>query len=152
MTDGATARPGLAQVVNVDGAVVRDGEYLLIERGAEKSHAAGTLAFPGGKLEPAPNGDATVEAAARRELAEEVGVEVGAVTYVCSNTFVDDAGTPCLNVVCRCEYAGGEARPRETDEVAAVHWLRYDEIVAREEVPAFTEEYARLVEEFRTDD
>ncbi|MEZ3144701.1 hypothetical protein [Halobaculum sp. MBLA0143] len=41
-------------VVNVDVAVVRDGEYLLIERGEDEDHGAGLLAFPGGKLEADP--------------------------------------------------------------------------------------------------
>lgn len=64
-------------VVNVEGAVVRDDEYLLIERAAAKEHASGSLSFPGGKVEQSPGGDATIEATARCELAEEVGIEVG---------------------------------------------------------------------------
>lgn len=138
-----------AHVVNVDGAVVRDGEYLLIERPATKAHAAGQLAFPGGKLEPPPDGDGSVEAAVARELVEEVGVEVGAVEYVCSRTFVDDAGTPCLNVVTHCEYAGGEARPRLDDEVAAVHWLSAAELRTRDDVPDYLLEYVAQVEAAR---
>lgn len=141
-----------AYVVNVDGAVVRDDEYLLVERSEREDHAAGLLGFPGGKVEVPPGDGNAFERTAAREVAEEVGVEVGTVEYVHSSAFETDGGTACLNVLTYCEYAGGEARPRETDEVAAVHWLRYDEIVAREEVPAFTEKYARLVEEFRTDD
>lgn len=108
-------------VVNVDGAVVRDGEYLLIERGAEEDHAAGVLGFPGGTVEQPPGGDEPIRGTARRELAEEVGVDVGAVEYVTSATFEADDGTLCLNVVTRCESVGGDARAKATDEVAAVH-------------------------------
>lgn len=107
-------------VVNVDGVVVRDGEYLLIERSPREEHTAGLLAFPGGKLEAPPGVPDPIETTARRELAEEVGVEVGEVAYVHSSTFEADDGTRCLNLLTRCEYAGGEARPRE-EEVAAVH-------------------------------
>ncbi|MFC7769614.1 hypothetical protein ACFQS5_12840 [Salinirubellus sp. GCM10025899] len=39
-----------ALAVNVEGAVVRDGPYLLVERVAEEEHAGGLLAFPGGKV------------------------------------------------------------------------------------------------------
>lgn len=74
-------------VVNVEGAVVRDGEHLLVERAADEAHAGGLLAFPGGKVEPPPDGDASIEATVRRELSEEVGVEVGTVEYVHSRTF-----------------------------------------------------------------
>lgn len=138
-----------AYVVNVDGVVVRDGEYLLIERAADETHAAGLLSFPGGKLEESSGSVDAVEKTAARELAEEVGVEVGAVEYVLSATFEADDGAPCLNVVALCEYDGGEARPRAEDEVAAVHWLTYDEIEARDDVPSFVEEYADRVEAHR---
>lgn len=136
-------------VVNVEGAVADDGAYLFIERAADEAHAAGLLAFPGGKLEAGPDADDAIERTARRELAEEVGIEVGDVTYVCSRTFVADDGTSCLNVVTLCEHAGGEARPREPDEVAAVHWLTPDEIRARADAPPYLEAYVERVEAVR---
>ena len=134
-----------AYVVNVDGVVVRDGKYLLIERAADEAHAAGALGFPGGKVESTPGTDDPIEATAVRELAEEVGIEVGDVEYVLSNAFEADDGTACLNVVVVCEYVGGEAFPRATDEVAAVHWLTAEEIRERE-VPAYLVEYVDRVE------
>jgi 8-oxo-dGTP diphosphatase len=135
-----------AHVVNVDGAVARardDGstEYLLVERSAEEDHAAGLLGLPGGKFEPEPGIDHAVETTVRREIEEEIGVAVGDVEYVCSGTFETDTGHQCLNVVTRCEYEGGEAHPREPEEVAAVHWLTRDDLRARDDVPAFTETY-----------
>jgi len=117
-----------AQVVNVEGAVVRDGEYLLVERATDAAHAGGLLAFPGGKVEPAPDGDASIEATARRELSEEVGLDGGTVEYVHSRTFVTDDGTSCLNVVTLCESEGGSVRPRASDEVTGVGWYSPDEI------------------------
>lgn len=128
---------GYRYVVNVEGAVVRDGEYLLVERSAGEAHAAGSLAFPGGKVECDPGTDDAIERTVAREIAEEVGVEVGAVEYVCSRTFQTDDGQQCLNVVTLCEYVAGEARPREPEEVAAVHWLEADEIDGREDVPSY---------------
>lgn len=136
-------------VVNVDGAVVRDGEYLLIERGADEEHAAGILGFPGGKVEQPPGGERTIRETARRELFEEVGVEVGSVEYVTSSTFEADDGTPCINVVTLCEYVDGEAHPKATDEVAAVHWLSPAEIRVHDDVPGFMVEYLDAVEAVR---
>lgn len=136
-------------VVNVDAAVVRDGEYLCIERSADEEHAAGQLAFPGGKLEtPLGTADA-IERTARREIAEEVGLEVGAVDYVCSRTFEGDDGTSCLNVVTLCEDGSGEPTVREPDEVAAVHWLKPEALVDGEDVPAYLAWYVERIEAVR---
>ena len=134
-----------AYVVNVDGVVVRDGRYLMIERAADEEHAAGALGFPGGKVESAPGTDDPIEATAVRELAEEVGIEVGDVEYVLSKAFAADDGTACLNVVVHCEYVGGEAYPRAADEVVAVHWLTAEEIRERDP-PAYLVQYVDRVE------
>lgn len=64
-----------ANTIRVVAAVVeREGRLLLCRRPAGKRHA-GLWEFPGGKLHP---GETAVDAA-RRELAEELGVEVLAV-------------------------------------------------------------------------
>lgn len=145
-----------AFVVNVEGAVVRDGEYLLVERAADEAHAGGLLAFPGGKVEPPPDGDASFEATVRRELAEEVGVEVGTVEYVHSRTFATDGGTSCVNVVTLCEDEGGEcedegggAHARAPNEVAAVHWLSPDEVRDHPDAPGFLERDVERIEALR---
>jgi 8-oxo-dGTP diphosphatase len=135
-----------ALVVNVDAVVTRGDDYLAIERSAEEDHAAGEISFPGGKVEADAGADA-IETTARREVEEEVGVEVGDVEYVSSHTFVADEGTPCLNVVARCEYESGEPRVREPEEVADVFWASFEELEADENVPEYTLAFARQVAE-----
>jgi len=137
-------------LVNVDGVVVRDGEYLLIERAAGEAHAGGTLAFPGGTVEQPPGSENPIETTVRRELNEEVGIEVGNVAYVTSRTFESDDGSQCINIVTMCEHVRGEPFPRAPDEVAAVHWLTADEIRASDP-PAFFERYVDRIEAYRTD-
>jgi 8-oxo-dGTP diphosphatase len=137
-----------ALVVNVDAAVVRGDDYLVVERSSQEDHAAGTLSFPGGEVEPDATGDAIRETA-RREVREEVGVETGDVAYVTSSTFTADEGTECLNVVVRCEHECGEPEVREPEEVADAFWLGYDEFERREDVPAYVEAYAEAVEKSR---
>lgn len=134
-------------VVNVDGVVVRDGEYLLIERGADEEHAPGMLAFPGGKVEQAPGTDDPIEATATREIHEEVGVEVGQVEYVMSRTFEADDGTACINILTVCEYERGEPFPRASEEVADVHWMTAEEILARDP-PAYLRGYVEQIEAY----
>ncbi|MFB6072940.1 MAG: NUDIX hydrolase [Halobacterium sp.] len=125
-----------ALVVNVDAAVVRGDEYLVVERSSEEDHAAGAVAFPGGKVEP-DVGAGAVEETARREVREETGVEVGSVEYVSSHTFTADEGTECLNVVVRCEYESGEPDAREPEEVADAFWLAGDAFADRGDVPEY---------------
>ena len=60
--------------VAVGVLVDRDGRFLLTSRPEGKVYA-GYWEFPGGKLEAGE----TVEAALRRELHEEIGIEIGAV-------------------------------------------------------------------------
>lgn len=124
-------------IVNVEAAVRRGEEYLVVERAADEDHAAGLLAFPGGKVEAAPGRSAPIESTARREVAEETGVTVDAVAYVRSRTFAVDQETPVVNVITQCDYAGGEATAREPEEVARVHWLTPAEIRAHEDAPDY---------------
>ena len=139
---------GYGYVVNVEGAVVRDDAYLVIERGADEDHAPGSLAFPGGKVETPPGGRDPIESTARRELREEVGVDVSEVEYVLSSTFETDDGTPVINVVTLCTDGGGDVSPRASDEVSAVHWLTADEIAARNP-PSYFERNVEELEAYR---
>jgi len=137
-----------AYVVNVDAAVVRGEEYLVVERSSEEEHAAGTVAFPGGKVEQTQGFDA-IENTARREVREETGVRVGDVAYVSSNAFVADEGTQCLNVVTCCEYESGDPEALEPEEVADAFWLPYAEFEDHPGVPEYVEAFAERVEEQR---
>jgi 8-oxo-dGTP diphosphatase len=78
VADGDRPRMGGAGRTQVEvavGVLVRnDGAFLLTSRPPGKVYE-GYWEFPGGKLEPCE----TVEQALRRELREEIGVEVGPV-------------------------------------------------------------------------
>ena len=65
-----------AGLVHVVAGIVRDeqGRVLLAQRPPGK-HLAGLWEFPGGKREP----EESPEHALRRELAEEIGIDTGAV-------------------------------------------------------------------------
>ena len=61
--------------IRVTACVVRRGESLLVCQRAPAKRHGGLWEFPGGKVEP----NESDESAARRELAEELGVLVGSV-------------------------------------------------------------------------
>lgn len=79
--------------VNVEAAIYRDDEYLLIQRGDTEEHAAGTLALVGGTVE-ATESEEILERTLRREVREEVDVTIADPQYVQSNAFVADEGRP----------------------------------------------------------
>jgi 8-oxo-dGTP diphosphatase len=78
VADGDRPREGGADRQEVEvavGVLVRpDGRFLLTSRPPGKVYA-GYWEFPGGKVEPGES----VEAALRRELREEIGIEIGPV-------------------------------------------------------------------------
>lgn len=136
-------------VVNAEAAVTRDGAFLLAERAASEDHAAGQRSLIGGKVDADPPGDAPVEATVRRELDEEVGVEVDALAYVTSGYFVDDGGTPVVNLVFLGRWSAGEPTVREPEEIAAVTWHPAEEVVSNEGLPPWTRTYLLAADERR---
>jgi 8-oxo-dGTP diphosphatase len=133
-----TARGRPAFVVNVEVYLHRDGRWLLIRRGAREDHAAGLLGGVGGKVDPGDVGPGVLERTARREVAEEVAVDLTgvALAYVASASFVTDDGDPVINVV----FTG--AMPADVqpvavsaDEVAELLWLTAAEAESNPDCP-----------------
>jgi 8-oxo-dGTP diphosphatase len=135
-------------IVNVEGAIVKDGRYLMVVRG-EEEYAPGGLNFPGGKVEGAGNADDVLEETLRREIAEEVGLEIQAdMAYVHSSTFVAE-GSPVVDVVFLCRWKSGTAAAADPVEVAAVRWMTFVEAMAHPETPPWTRLALKLAERVR---
>lgn len=134
--------------VNVESAIYRDGEYLLIERAAAEDHAPGVLSFVGGTVE-ATNTDDVLEAELAREINEEVAIAVADLHYVRSNAFTADDGTPCVNIVFLGRHAGGEPRIAAPAEVAAVEWHTIENALAHPAMSPWTAEFLRAADERR---
>jgi len=124
--------------VNVEGAIVKDGRYLMVVRG-EEEYAPGGLNFPGGKVEGTDNLDDILEETLRREIAEEVGLEVqDEMVYVRSSAFLAE-GDPVVDVVFLCHYKVG----------TAVRWMTASEAIAHPETPPWTRLSLELAERKR---
>jgi 8-oxo-dGTP pyrophosphatase MutT (NUDIX family) len=125
-----------AFVVVVHGAIVRDGRYLMIVRALDEEQAPGALGFPGGKVERTDGPDQVLEQTLRREVAEEVGLEIAQETfYLESAAFTMDTGEPAVSVVFLCQYRGTGEPVSESDEVDSASWMTPSEVVADPRAP-----------------
>ncbi len=138
-------------IVNVEGVVLHQDRYLMIIRGPEETHAAGTLAFPGGKVEYDTISNGPLEATVQREILEETGITVGAdCTLIENKIFSLEGGSPCLDVVFLCSYATGKPTIADPGEVAEILWLTAPEILAHPMAPVWTKESIAIAEDYRT--
>lgn len=131
-------------IVSVEVIVARNDCFLTIVRSADEEFGAGWLCFPAGKLDPGRADPDALESTGRRELMEEVGlvVEIGALTYVESHTFLVGTVT-VLDIVMMAESATGEPVSQDPAEVAEVLWLTEREIMRDPRVQPWTRESLR---------
>ena len=104
--------------IRVLAAVVRHGDRFLVCRRPEHKRHGGLWEFPGGKLEP----DESLLDAARREMREELGVDVQGLGEPL--LAVADAGSPFVIEFVPLSIAG-EAQCLEHSELA---WLTVREL------------------------
>ena len=112
----------------VSVALRRDDTLLLVRRGQAPSR--GYYAFPGGRVEP---GEA-LEAAARRELAEETGLTVGEISPLVLVHVEGDAVDYNLQVFAGT-YCGGEPlAASDADEAAFFTLVEMERLLVPESV------------------
>lgn len=141
MTTPADASTTASSNVKLIGlGIVFDAQRrrVLISRRRDDAVLGGLWEFPGGKVE----GGETLEACVRRELLEEVGVEVE-VERVLDAVEHRYAHATVRLVPAVCRHVGGEARPLE---VAACAWVSGDELRRYEFPPANASILAQVVQ------
>lgn len=125
-------------IVNVEGAIRKNDKWLIIERSKKEEHAGGLLSLVGGKVDIEGNSSDILERTVKREILEEVGVNIkDKLTYVHSTSFVTDSGENVVDIVFLCEYDSGEAFPKSPDEVEKVLWLTTKEILNHPNSPIY---------------
>ncbi len=97
---------------------MKDGRILLLQR--RRPPEAGCWGLPGGKvdwLEP-------VETAVKREIAEELGITLGALTLLCVVDQIDaEGGEHWVAPVYTAAGFTGEPRLMEPEKHSAVDWF-----------------------------
>ena len=137
-------------IVNVEAAIVRDGQYLMIVRGAQEEHAPNTLSFPGGKVEGVEAVNNILEETLIREIREEVGVEVYRdMSYAESKLFLTDDGQPVVDVVFLCRYLSGTPTIGDPGEVSSIQWLAVEEVLNYPKTPWWVRQSIQLAEQRR---
>jgi 8-oxo-dGTP diphosphatase len=119
------AKPSSAHLVVVAAALVDDDGRVLVQQRASGRHR-GLWEFPGGKVEPGER----LCAALARELAEELGIEVGEDALEPAGFATDGAGgVELLLLLFACRRWTGEPRAMAAE---ALHWV---ELAALAELP-----------------
>ena len=101
----------------------KDGKYLIVKRNPNKRVMPGKWTVPGGGLEvtdyintPKTTADAwyyAMENSLRREVKEEVGLEVGEIKYLLSLTFIRPDKIPVVTLSYYCDWKSGEIKLNE---------------------------------------
>lgn len=112
-------------VVFVEAWIRKWDSYLLAQRSSKDDQAAGKRAVPWGKVDMDLESH-IIENALRREVMEEVGVEVDNFQFLGSRSFIRSSGHHVVGLSFVAEYISGEALPLEDQD--DVRWVTIDEM------------------------
>lgn len=118
--------------VAITAIIVKDNKYLITRRSLNKKRFPGMWTVPGGKMETndylkLPKDTKfywynVLERTLRREIKEEVGIDINNIEYVTSLATVHDDGSPSLVISCVADYISGDIKlqAEENDQFAWV--------------------------------
>jgi mutator protein MutT len=100
------------RLYEVAAGIVRDGDRILIARRQDRDHQGGRWEFPGGKRNPGES----VEDCLRREMLEEIGLEVvvGPLWRALTHIYPDRRVSIYFHL---CSAKGGDPRAIECAEI-----------------------------------
>lgn len=132
---GKTPNQLLHEVV-ITAIVVKKGKYLITRRSPNKKRFPGMWTVPGGRLE---TGDYinfpkdtefywynVLEQVLKREVKEEVGINIKNIEYVTSLATVHRDGNPSLVISCKADYASGKVALQK-EEADKFGWVSLKE-------------------------
>jgi 8-oxo-dGTP diphosphatase len=132
--------------VTVCVLIRRGDRWLLVVRAPEVAYAPNMIGMIGGHVEVTEPESAVLEAAARREVAEEVGLDLSDVplTYVESEFFITPGGERQITVTFTAAApSGDEPSVHAPDELAEVGWWTLRDLEADSRCPAWLPDLLR---------
>jgi len=122
--------------VVITAMVLKEGRYLIIRRSKNKKRFPAMWTIPGGRLEiedyinlPKDTENYwynVLEKTLRREVAEEVNIEIDKIEYITSLATVHEDQNPSLVISCIAEYVSGEIELQEK-EADEYKWVTIEE-------------------------
>lgn len=111
-------------IVVVAGVIFnKEGKILIAKRSEDEDVLPGYFCVPGGKVEEGANTTYVLEIALKREIREEVGIEVEVLEMFDSHIGKEDGK---IHIYFKCKHLSGDAKALE--DTAAVYWMNLDEI------------------------
>jgi ADP-ribose pyrophosphatase YjhB (NUDIX family) len=112
-------------VVFVEARIRKGDTYLLAKRSSKDDQAAWKRAVPGGKVDMELESD-IVENALKREVLEEVGLEIDNFRFLWSRSFIRSSGHHVVGLSFVADHVSGEAIP--LDDQDEVKWVTFEEM------------------------
>lgn len=135
-------------IVNVEGCIIYDKKILMILRGNKESHAPNVLSFPGGKVETKDSDNSTLENSLRREIFEEVGLELpNDFEYLESKKFITKKGNKILDIIFVYQLKTLIDFKFNKEEVSDCMWMSADEILNDNRSPEWMKQSMKLVKQ-----
>lgn len=100
--------------------IIKNDKVLIARRSDKDDQAGGAWSIPGGKVElnQEPN---ILENNLKKEVFEEVGLEIGNIQYLISRSFIRSSGHNVIWVVFRADWVSGEAQALDDQE--EIKWI-----------------------------
>lgn len=137
-------------IVNVEAAIFKDNKWLMNIRSLKEDHAGGTLSMVGGKIDYEESKENTLEEGLKREVKEEVGIEISdKLHYIESKMFVSAKGNHVIDIVFVGEYLSGTAEALNEDETEIVMWMTFEDIKNHANTPKWILQSMQMAEEYR---
>jgi len=148
----------LLHYVVVTGILVKDGKFLIVKRADWEKAFPGRWTVPGGKLEvldyvlrkkDTPHHWYNVfEDLLKREIKEEVGLEISDIGYVTSMVYLRDDKIPCVIVSLWAEPVGEEIRL--CSALTDFKWVNLEEAKDHDLIEGIYEELEILDRQLKT--
>ncbi len=122
-------------VVLVAGFVQKGNKFLVARRDPKDNQSAGKWSVPGGKVD-LELGENVVQRTLKRELKEEVGVEIADdIVLIGNDSFIRSSGHHVIGLIFLCKWKSGIAKPLEDHD--KITWLTLQELTNFQEADEY---------------